>query len=46
MVDAGKNRTMLVLGGCFVHHADAPLMIRGGHLDQPARRLRSIEKIW
>jgi 3-oxoadipate CoA-transferase beta subunit len=31
MVDAGK--TTLVPGGCFVHHADAFLMIRGGHLD-------------
>jgi 3-oxoadipate CoA-transferase beta subunit len=33
MVDAGKNLTTLVTGGCFVHHADAFLMIRGGHLD-------------
>ena len=33
MVDAGKNRTTLVAGGCFVHHADTFLMIRGGHLD-------------
>jgi 3-oxoadipate CoA-transferase beta subunit len=33
MVDAGKNKTTLVAGGCFVHHADAFLMIRGGHLD-------------
>jgi 3-oxoadipate CoA-transferase beta subunit len=33
MVDAGKNLTTLVPGGCFVHHADAFLMIRGGHLD-------------
>ena len=33
MVDAGKNKTTLVKGGCFVHHADAFLMIRGGHLD-------------
>jgi 3-oxoadipate CoA-transferase beta subunit len=33
MVDAGKNKTTLVTGGCFVHHADAFLMIRGGHLD-------------
>jgi 3-oxoacid CoA-transferase B subunit len=31
MVDAGKNKTTLVAGGCFVHHADAFLMIRGGH---------------
>jgi 3-oxoadipate CoA-transferase beta subunit len=33
MVDAGKNKTTLVSGGCFVHHADAFLMIRGGHID-------------
>ena len=33
MIDAGKNKTTLVPGGCFVHHADAFLMIRGGHLD-------------
>jgi 3-oxoadipate CoA-transferase, beta subunit len=33
MVDAGKNKTTLVAGGCFVHHADAFLLIRGGHLD-------------
>ena len=33
MVDAGKNSTTLATGGCFVHHADAFLMIRGGHLD-------------
>src|ERR1700731_3305114 len=33
MIDAGKNLTTLVAGGCFVHHADAFLMIRGGHLD-------------
>ena len=33
MVDAGKNKTTLVPGGCFVHHADAFLMIRGRHLD-------------
>ncbi len=33
MVDAGKKVTTLVAGGCFVHHNDAFLMIRGGHLD-------------
>ena len=33
LIDAGKNLTTLVAGGCFVHHADAFLMIRGGHLD-------------
>jgi 3-oxoadipate CoA-transferase beta subunit len=33
MVDAGRNKTTLVTGGCFVHHADSFLIIRGGHLD-------------
>jgi 3-oxoadipate CoA-transferase beta subunit len=33
LIDAGKNLTTLVRGGCYVHHADAFLMIRGGHLD-------------
>jgi 3-oxoadipate CoA-transferase beta subunit len=33
LIDAGKNLTTLVKGGCYVHHADAFLMIRGGHLD-------------
>jgi 3-oxoadipate CoA-transferase beta subunit len=33
LIDAGKNFTTLVTGGCYVHHADAFLMIRGGHLD-------------
>jgi 3-oxoadipate CoA-transferase beta subunit len=33
LIDAGKNLTTLVTGGCYVHHADAFLMIRGGHLD-------------
>jgi 3-oxoadipate CoA-transferase beta subunit len=33
MVDAGKNKTTLVTGGCFVHHADSFLIIRGGHID-------------
>ena len=33
LIDAGKNRTTLVTGGCYMHHADAFLMIRGGHLD-------------
>ncbi|MEW6642262.1 MAG: 3-oxoacid CoA-transferase subunit B [Pseudomonadota bacterium] len=33
LIDAGKNYTTLVKGGCYVHHADAFLMIRGGHLD-------------
>lgn len=33
LIDAGKNLTTLVAGGVYVHHADAFLMIRGGHLD-------------
>ncbi len=33
LIDAGKNLTTLVTGGAYVHHADAFLMIRGGHLD-------------
>lgn len=33
LTDAGKNLTTLITGGCYVHHADAFLMIRGGHLD-------------
>jgi 3-oxoadipate CoA-transferase beta subunit len=33
MIDAGRNPTTLVKGGAFVHHSDAFLMIRGGHLD-------------
>jgi 3-oxoadipate CoA-transferase beta subunit len=33
LIDAGKNLTTLATGGCYVHHADAFLMIRGGHLD-------------
>jgi 3-oxoadipate CoA-transferase beta subunit len=33
LIDAGKNLTTLITGGCYMHHADAFLMIRGGHLD-------------
>jgi 3-oxoadipate CoA-transferase beta subunit len=33
LIDAGKSYTTLLPGGCYVHHADAFLMIRGGHLD-------------
>ena len=33
LIDAGKNYTTLITGGCYVHHGDAFLMIRGGHLD-------------
>lgn len=33
LIDAGKNYTTLITGGCYMHHCDAFLMIRGGHLD-------------
>ena len=33
LIDAGKNYTTLITGGCYMHHGDAFLMIRGGHLD-------------
>jgi 3-oxoadipate CoA-transferase, beta subunit len=33
LIDAGKGLATLVAGGCFVHHADAFTMIRGGHVD-------------
>jgi 3-oxoadipate CoA-transferase beta subunit len=33
LIDAGKGLATLVAGGCYVHHADAFTMIRGGHLD-------------
>lgn len=33
LIDAGKNFITLVTGGVFVHHTDAFVMIRGGHLD-------------
>jgi 3-oxoadipate CoA-transferase beta subunit len=33
LTDAGKNLTTLVTGGCYMHHADAFVMIRGGHVD-------------
>src|SRR5580704_11071689 len=33
LINAGKGLTTLVTGGCFFHHNDAFLMIRGGHLD-------------
>ncbi|CAN5188738.1 3-oxoacid CoA-transferase subunit B [soil metagenome] len=33
LIDAGKNYTTLITGGVFMHHADAFLMIRGGHID-------------
>ncbi len=33
LIDAGKSPATLAIGGCYMHHADAFLMIRGGHLD-------------
>jgi 3-oxoadipate CoA-transferase beta subunit len=33
LINAGKGLTTLITGGSFFHHADAFLMIRGGHLD-------------
>jgi 3-oxoadipate CoA-transferase beta subunit len=33
LINAGKGLTTLVPGGCFFHHNDAFLMIRGGHVD-------------
>jgi len=33
LINAGKRLTTLITGGSFFHHADAFLMIRGGHLD-------------
>jgi 3-oxoadipate CoA-transferase beta subunit len=33
LIDAGKNLATLAVGGGYMHHADAFLMIRGGHLD-------------
>lgn len=45
LTDAGKNLTTLVTGGCYVHHADAFLMIpRRSSRCQSARRVRSVGK--
>lgn len=33
LIDAGKSYTTLITGGVYMHHADAFVMIRGGHLD-------------
>lgn len=33
LIDAGKRCTTLVVGGCFMSHADSFALIRGGHLD-------------
>jgi 3-oxoadipate CoA-transferase, beta subunit len=33
LVDAGKHPVTLVVGGCYVSHADSFAAIRGGHLD-------------
>jgi 3-oxoadipate CoA-transferase beta subunit len=36
LIDAGKNPAALRVGGCFVSHAEAFAMIRGGHIDVSA----------
>lgn len=33
LVNAGKQYVTLRTGGCYFHHADSFVMIRGGHLD-------------
>jgi 3-oxoadipate CoA-transferase beta subunit len=33
LINAGKMPTSLVTGGAFIHHNDAFMMIRGGHID-------------
>jgi 3-oxoadipate CoA-transferase, beta subunit len=33
LIDAGKNRVTLVPGGSYFSHAEAFVMIRGGHID-------------
>ena len=33
LINAGKGLTTLLPGGCYFHHNDAFLMIRGGHID-------------
>lgn len=33
LIDAGKNLTTLVAGGSYFSHAEAFVMIRGGHID-------------
>ena len=33
LINAGKGAASLLPGGCFFHHNDAFLMIRGGHID-------------
>src|SRR5208282_336255 len=33
LINAGKQLVTLVPGGCYFHHNDAFLMIRGGHID-------------
>ena len=33
LIDAGKHPATLVVGGCYISHADSFCVIRGGHLD-------------
>jgi 3-oxoacid CoA-transferase B subunit len=33
LVNAGKELVTLVTGGCYVHHTDSFMIMRGGHLD-------------
>lgn len=33
LINAGKQRVTLLPGGCYFHHTDAFVMMRGGHID-------------